>query len=320
MGLNGDPLIFELAMFEFEKNKFKRFWKLVLELSLKKDVFFNASAITFNLFSCAVPFTLIIISILGYVLSIDAAFNELVRYGRELLPQLSFETQSGDVFEGAVTIEALIQPLVGARQIFGIAGILILMVFAQGLFHTLKHVLFDVFDIKDRKSAVMEIIYNFFAFGVIGGVFIFFTMTVSFISLFSFDRYSIPYTEIVIEFGWISDWLTGIVPVLFTFVLFYVIYRYISERRMNAKVAFVAALLYTLLFELAKYGVSIYLEYAFSAYRFYYQGYAALLIIGLWAFYTAALFVITSIMARAYQEVYLKQAPAIEKNPYTAIS
>lgn len=307
-------------MFKFDKNKFKRFWKLVADLSLKKDIFFNASAITFNLFTCAVPFTLIIISILGYVLSIDAAFNELVRYGRELLPQFSFETQSGDVFEGAVTIETLIQPLVGARQIFGIVGIIILMIFAQGLFHTLKHVLFDVFDIKDRKSATMEIIYNFFAFGVIGGVFIFFTMAVSFISLFSFDQYAIPYTEIVIEFAWLSDWLTGFLPVLFTFALFYVIYRFISERRMNAKVAFVAAILYTSLFELAKYGVSVYLEYAFTAYRFYYQGYAALLIIGLWAFYTAALFVFTAILARSYQEVYLERAPSIEKNPYTAIS
>lgn len=307
-------------MNKFDKNKFKRFWKLVVELSLKKDIFFNASAITFNLFTCAIPFTLIIISILGYVLSIDAAFTEVVRYGRELLPQFSFETQSGDVFEGAVTIETLIQPLVGARQIFGIVGIIILMIFAQGLFHTLKHVLFDVFDIKDRKSPAMEIIYNFFAFGVVGGVFIFFTMAVSFISLFSFDRYVIPYTEIVIEFAWVSDWLTGFLPILFTFVLFYVIYRFISERRMNTKVALVAALLYTFLFELAKYGVSVYLEYAFTAYRLYYQGYAALLIIGLWAFYTAALFVITAILARSYQEVYLERAPSIEKNPYTAIS
>lgn len=320
MGLNRDRLIFEFPMFKFEKNKFKRFWKLVVELSVKKDIFFNASAITFNLFTCAVPFTLIIISILGYVFSIDAAFNELVRYGRELLPQFSFETQSGDVFQGAVTIEALIQPLVGARQIFGIVGIIVLMVFAQGLFHTLKHVLFEVFDIKDRRSAAMEIVYNFFAFGIVGGVFIFFTMAVSFISLFSFERYVIPYTEIVIEFAWLSDWLTGLLPILFTFLLFYVIYRYISERRMNAKVAFVAAILYTSLFELAKYGVSVYLGYAFTAYRFYYQGYAALLIIGLWAFYTAALFVFTAILARAYQEVYLEQAPAIEKNPYTAIS
>lgn len=320
MGLNWDQVIFEFAMFKFDKNKFKRFWKLVAELSLKKDIFFNASAITFNLFTCAVPFTLIIISILGYVLSIDAAFSELVRYGRELLPQFSFETQSGDVFEGAVTIEALIQPLVGARQIFGIIGIIVLMLFAQGLFHTLKHVLFDIFDIRDRKSAAMEIVYNFFAFGVVGGVFIFFTMAVSFISLFSFDQYVIPYTEIVIEFAWVSDWLTGFLPILFTFALFYVIYRFISERRMNAKVAFVAAILYTSLFELAKYGVSVYLSYAFTAYRFYYQGYAALLIIGLWAFYTAALFVFTAILARSFQEVYLERAPSIEKNPYTAIS
>lgn len=307
-------------MFKIDRNKFKRFWKLVAELSLKKDIFFNASAITFNLFTCAVPFTLIIISILGYVLSIDAAFNELVRYGRELLPQFSFETQSGDVFEGAVTIEALIQPLVGARQIFGIIGIVVLMVFAQGLFHTLKHVLFDIFDIKDRKSPAMEIVYNFFAFGVVGGVFIFFTMAVSFISLFSFDRYVIPYTDIVIEFAWVSDWLTGFLPILFTFALFYVIYRFISERRMNAKVALVAAILYTSLFELAKHGVSVYLIYAFTAYRFYYQGYAALLTIGLWAFYTAALFVFTAILARSFQEVYLERAPSIEKNPYTAIS
>ncbi|MDZ7719833.1 MAG: YihY/virulence factor BrkB family protein [Balneolaceae bacterium] len=320
MALNDVQLIFEFVMNKFDKKKFKRFWKLVAELSLKKDVFFNASAITFNLFTCAIPFTLIIISILGYVLSIDAAFNEVVRYGRELLPQFSFETQSGDVFEGAVTIEALIQPLVGARQIFGIVGIIILTIFAQGLFHTLKHVLFDVFDTKDRKSPAMEIIYNFFAFGVVGGVFIFFTMAASLLSLFSFDQYVVPYTEIVIEFAWVSDWLTGFLPIFFTFALFYVIYRFISERRMNTKVALVAAILYTFLFEIAKYGVSVYLEYAFTAYRFYYQGYAALLIIGLWAFYTAALFVFTAILARSYQEVYLERAPSIEKNPYTAIS
>lgn len=319
-GFKRGSAYFRFTMFKFEKNKFKRFWKLVVSLSVKKDIFFNASAITFNLFTCAIPFTLIIISILGYVLSIDAAFNELVRYGRELLPQFSFETQSGDVFEGAVTIEALIQPLVGARQIFGIVGIVVLMVFAQGLFHTLKHVLFEIFDIKDRKSPAMEIIYNFFAFGVVGGVFIFFTMAVSFISLFSFDEYVVPYTEIVIKFAWLSDWLTGFLPLLFTFALFYVIYRFISERRMNAKVALVAAILYTFLFELAKNGVSVYLSYAFTTYRFYYQGYAALLIIGLWAFYTAALFVFTAILARSYQDVYLESTPAIEKNPYTAIS
>jgi YihY family inner membrane protein len=309
-----------MDMAESEKSKPRQYFELVGRLLKKKDLFFNASAITFNLFICAIPFALIITSILGYILSIDAAFDELVRYGRELFPTFDYEAQSGDVFEGVSTLESLIEPLVGARQIFGIIGLVILMFFAQGLFHTLKHVLFHVFDIQDRKSASMELFYNFFAFGIVGGVFIFFTMAVSIISLFSFDEFTVPYTEIVIELEWVSDWLTGVVPILFTFLLFYAIYRFISERRMNAKVALVAAISYTILFELAKSGVSLYLEYAFTAYQFFYQGYAVLIVLAFWAFYSAVLFVFTSILARAYQDVYLDHAPAIERNPYTAIS
>jgi len=282
-------------------------------------MFFSASAITFNLFICAIPFTLILISILGYILSIDAAFNELLRYGRELFPAFSFESQSGDVIQGTITLETFIEPLIGARQIFGITGLIILMVFAQGLFHTLKHVLFMIFEIKDRKGPAMEIVYNFFAFGIIGGVFVIFTMAISLISFFSFDDYSVPFTDIVIEIGWLSDWLTGIVPLLFTFLLFYTIFRYISERRMNVKVSLVAATSYIILFELAKTLLGLYLEYAFTAYQFFYQGYAALIVISFWAFYTAVLFVFTSILAKAYQDVYLKDK-LMTDNPYTALS
>lgn len=307
-------------MLETDKYKFKQFWRRVGKLSIKKDIFFNASAITFNIFICAVPFTLILISILGYILSIDAAFEELIRYGRELFPSFSFETQSGDILEGAVTLESFIMPLVGARRVFGIAGILILMVFAQGLFHSLKHVLFDIYDVADRRHPVMELVYNFFAFGVVGGVFIFFSMAISILSLFSFDDFTIPYTEVVIEMGWLPELLTNVIPVIFTFLLFYAIYRYISERRMTAKVAALAAIGYTLLFEIAKFGLGVYLEYALTSYRYFYQGYTILVILGIWIFYSAALFVFISILARVYQEIYLNQTSKLEQNPYTAIS
>lgn len=306
-------------MLEFDYEKFRRFWKLTARLSIQKDIFFNASAITFNLFICAVPFTLILISILGYVLSIDAAFEELIRYGRELFPSFSYESQSGDIIEGAITLETFIRPLVSARRVFGIIGILILMVFAQGLFHTLKHVLFDVFDIEDRRHPVMEFVYNFFAFGIVGGVFIFFSMAISIISLFSFNDYTIPNTDMIIEFSQVPDILTNFIPVVFTFLLFYVLYRFISERRMSPKVALVAALSYTALFEVMKWSLGLYLDYALTTYQYYYQGYTVLIIIGIWTFYSAILFVFISILARAFRDVYLKKSP-IKKNPYTEIS
>lgn len=307
-------------MLDHRWKKFKEYWLLVGRLALKKDIFFNASAITFNLFLCAIPFTLILISIIGYVLSIEAAFEEVIRYARELFPEFTFETDGGDVIEGVVTLESLLMPLVEARRIFGLIGIIVLMVFAQGLFHCLKHVLFEVYDIEERKHPILELVYNFFAFGVVGGVFLFFTIAISLISLYPLDSFALPMTDTVIELGWISDLLTFIVPIIFTPLLFYVIYRYISEKRMTRKVALLSALTYTFLFEAAKYGIGVYLGYAFTAYRYFYQGYTILIIIGIWVFYAAALFVITAILARAYQDVYEDDRPSIEQNPYTAIS
>ena len=242
-------------MLDHRWKKFKEYWILVGRLALKKDIFFNASAITFNLFLCAIPFTLILISIIGYVLTIETAFEEVIRYARELFPEFTFETDGGDVFEGVVTMESLLMPLVEARRIFGIVGIIVLMVFAQGLFHTLKHVLFEVYDIEERKHPIFELVYNFFTFGVVGGVFLFFTIAISLLSLYPLNSIALPMTDRVIELGWISDLLTFIVPVLFTPLLFYVIYRYISEKRMTRKVALLSALTYTFLFEVAKYGI-----------------------------------------------------------------
>ena len=300
--------------------KFKNYWKLVGRLALHKNVFFSASAVTFNLFLCAIPFTLILISLLGYILSIEAAFEEVIRYARELFPSFTFETRGEDIIEGVVTIEQLILPLVEARRIFGIVGIIILAFFSQGLLHSLKHVLFEVFDIEDRQHPVMELVYNFFTFGVVGGVFLFFTIAISLISLYPVDSIAIPFTETVIELGWMTEFLTRLVPALFTPLLFYVIFRYISEKRISRKVSFLAAVTYTVLFETAKYGVGLYLGYAFTAYRYYYQGYTVPVISGVWVFYSAVLFVLTAVMARAYQDVYEDERPSIEINPYTAIS
>ncbi|MDZ7691369.1 MAG: YihY/virulence factor BrkB family protein [Balneolaceae bacterium] len=302
-----------------KKHKYKEFWRLIVKLAIKKDVFFNASAITFNLFICAIPFTLLLISIIGYVLSYDEAFREIIRYGRELIPSFTFESQSNDVFRGAVTLETILEPLIGVRRIFGIIGIVILVFFAQGLFHTVKHVVFDIFEIEDRKHPILEMVYNFFAFGVVGGVFLFFSLVIYVISFISFNQLNLPFTDRVLELAWMFELLNTIIPIAFTFLLFYMIFRYISEKQMERQVAFVGALVYTVLFEIAKLGVGIYLDYAFQAYRYFYQGYAIAVIIGVWVFYSAALLVFASIVARAYRDVFLKEK-RVTTNPYTSIS
>ncbi|HBQ60233.1 MAG TPA: hypothetical protein DD671_11590, partial [Balneolaceae bacterium] len=151
-------------------------------------------------------------------------------------------------------------------------------------------------------------------------MFLFFSLAISTISLFDLSEIDIPFTEMVIELPWIYDFLNFVLPIILAFFVVYVVYRFVSERKIKPRIALMAAGVYTILFELAKYGVSMYLEYAFATYRYFYQGYTVLIILAVWTFYTALLFVLSGMIARAYKDVYLIDRPSIQENPYTAIS
>ena len=109
------------------KNGLCSYWSRVIELIKVVNVIFNASAITFNLFICAIPFTLILISIIGYILSFDTAYTELVRYGTELLPDITYEQTNSVTVESERIVQALLTPLIQGRNVLGLTGIIIML-------------------------------------------------------------------------------------------------------------------------------------------------------------------------------------------------
>lgn len=285
---------------------------------MAKDIFFNASAITFNLLLCAIPFTLILISIIGYMLSIEQAYNEVLRFGQELLPRVIYEGNSSAI-AGSMSLEDMLKPLVRKRRIYGIVGLSVLIFFSLGLFSTVKHVIFQVFGIRDRKHPALEWLYSFLALGVVGGVFVFFSIVISLLSFIPLNEIALSLGQFEIQFNWLYETINILLPVLFTFFLFYAIFRYLSERRIPRKVSLVGASVYTVLFEGAKVAISIYLDRAFAVYQYFYQGYSLLVLIGIWAFYGAFLLVLSAIVARAYQDIFDPE-PLFEENPYDLIS
>jgi uncharacterized BrkB/YihY/UPF0761 family membrane protein len=257
------------------KNGLRAYWSRVIELVKQVDVIFNASAVTFNLFICAIPFTLILISIIGYVLSIDAAYAELVRYGTELLPDITYEQTNSVTVESERIVQALLAPLIQGRNVLGITGIIIMLFFTQSL------------------------LANFLGLGLLGTVFLFFSLLVSFVSLFELRTIAIPLTEIVIELPWVYEVLDMLLPLLFTYMLAFVIFRFMSEREISISDALQGAALFTVLFLSAKLLLSLYLSYAMSRYEFVYQGYTVIIVLALWVFYLSILFVLSAILLRA---------------------
>ena len=281
------------------KNGLRAYWSRVIELVKQVDVIFNASAVTFNLFICAIPFTLILISIIGYVLSIDTAYMELVRYGTELLPDITYEQTNSVTLESERIVQTLLAPLIQGRNVLGITGIIIMLFFTQSLFHSLKLVLFNVFDIQKRFHPLKSILVNFLGLGLLGTVFLFFSLLVSFVSLFELRTIAVPLTEIVIELPWVYEVLDMLLPLLFTYMLAFVIFRFMSEREISISDAMQGAALFTVLFESAKLLLSLYLSYAMSRYEFVYQGYTVIIVLALWVFYLSVLFVLSAILLRA---------------------
>ena len=281
------------------KNDLRSYWSRVIELTKQVNVIFNASAITFNLFICAIPFTLILISIIGYILSFDAAYTELIRYGTELLPDITYEQTNSVTVESERIVQALLTPLIQGRNVLGLTGIIVMLFFTQSLFHSLKIVLFNVFDIQNKSHPIKGLLTNFLGLGLLGTVFLFFSLLVSFVSLFELRTIAIPLTEIVIELPWIYELLDLLLPLLFTFMLSFVIFRFMSERKISIPDALQGAALFAILFESAKLLLNIYLSYAITRYEFIYQGYTVIIVLALWVFYLSILFVVSAILLRA---------------------
>jgi YihY family inner membrane protein len=222
-----------------------------------------------------------------------------VRYGTELLPDITYEQTNSVTVESERIVQALLAPLIQGRNVLGITGIIIMLFFTQSLFHSLKLVLFNVFDIQKRSHPLKSILANFLGLGLLGTVFLFFSLLVSFVSLFELRTIAVPLTEIVIELPWVYEVLDTLLPLLFTFMLAFVIFRFMSEREISISDALQGAALFTVLFESAKLLLSLYLSYAMSRYEFVYQGYTIIIVLALWVFYLSNLFVLSAILLRA---------------------
>jgi uncharacterized BrkB/YihY/UPF0761 family membrane protein len=58
------------------------------------------------------------------------------------------------------------------------------------------------------------------------------------------------------------------------------------------------------MFEVSKWAFSAYVGFALVRYENLYQGYTFVIVTGFWAFYSAVMFVISTMVTRAFQETF----------------
>ena len=284
---------------KFDTKKFfdgLKYYTLGLYNKFDEDhIWIQAAGIAFYMIICAVPFTLILTSVLGMYLSSEGALNAIDNFLNSLVgitPELKQKIVKV-VYSG-------IDELALNKTITAIIGTLGILWTASGLFSTIRDVLNKIFKIH------LEVFYIWGKLKDIGMVFV---VTVLFLlSLISTTILSILKTidekfffNALFRFGFIENLATVILGLLFTFLMFYTIYKLVPHGKLNNKVILISSISSTLMWEILKFVFTMYLV-NFSTFAAVYGAYAAIVAVIFWIYYSSTTFVIGAEIGQLYHE------------------
>ena len=270
--------------------------KRVWDNAGEDNIFFLTGGISFNILLAAVPFMLLLLSGLGYLLDEDtaAASRSVYQFIDNLLPPHDESPSS--------PIHSLLDTIVEARGQVGLIGLLGFVWFSTRLFGSLRSVLADVFDIEETR-------------GIVGGKL--FDVQITVVSTLLFAVYSVLNAYIGIatvrsaqtlqQTGLEAEIISGLtksigraVAFFFLTLMFFALYKFLPSRRIRWQSAAIGALFMGIFFELFKIIFTFYLG-SFSPGSLYTGTLYTIIIVVLWVYYSSFFFIMGGEVGRVYE-------------------
>lgn len=256
------------------------------------NVFFLAGGIAFNILLAAVPFALLLVSGMAYLLnfSAEASATEVAELVSRLLPP------------GQDTLRDSLVAAVNTRGPTGLVGAVSFVWFSTRLFGSLRSVLGEVFDIERGRGIVAGKLFDA-QVTVVATILVSIYVTLNAYLVFATTR-GIAVLERV---GLRNDLMGGLEYTIgrllafgMAFSIFFALYKVLPYRRIRWQTACVAALSTSILFELARNLFTMFVR-SFSPGSLYTGTIYALVIVVFWVYYAALTFIIGGEVAQVYE-------------------
>lgn len=264
----------------------------VYEGADEANVPFLASGLTFDALLAAVPFLLLLLSVVGYVLEAEAgrAQVELHEYLRRFLPAAS---RAGGSDPFAPIVRAL-ERVVAQRGTLGLLGVPLFVWFSTRLFGSLRAALCEVFDTEDTRSWLRGKAEDVVLVIVTVVLFVANTALGQGVALFVQSHPQVP--------GFLEFFGAQILAFIAALLLFVIIFRYAPAHRIRRDTALFAALICAVGFELAKFLLGLYLQNFLDPEQLVRDAsIGAVLLFVLWTYYMAFVFLIGGQVAQVYE-------------------
>lgn len=245
----------------------------VLKKFDRDHCFFLSAGITFNLIICLIPLSLLLLALVGtYLYSDKEVLTHIRRYLEGMAPALDPKIMKN------------LLGIIQSRKIAGILGIVGLIWTSTWVFSSLRTAFNIIFQVKKERGIFHGKAIDLLMIGLAG---ISHLTSMGLTSLMTYtQRYRI---QAPLDLGPIVGvFLKYLLPFLFTFWMFFLIYKIIPNRKIRYKAALQTAFFTSLLWEVAK---QLFGWYVLNIGRFsmVYGSLSALVIFFLWVYYSSVI-------------------------------
>jgi membrane protein len=256
------------------------------------DIFFLAGGIAFNVLVAALPFLLLLIAVFGYVLkrAVDDPEQAAVNYVLSILPPSQ---------KIVLLTRALVRQVVGGRTQFGILGLVLFIWTSTRLFGSLRSVLKHIFDLPEERGIVQGKIFDLGMVLVAGTLFLMNTGIT--VAVEAAQAYGVEWLGLAGRHEWevLQRVFARLLAFAFILLMFVLIYRFLPLRRTPWRISIVAATFTALVWEMLK-GIFAWYVGAVADYKTTYGTLATLVLLFLWIYYSAIVFVLGGEVAQVY--------------------
>ncbi|HKW46933.1 MAG TPA: YihY/virulence factor BrkB family protein [Gemmatimonadaceae bacterium] len=278
---------------------FRDYAKRVWDNSSEDNVLFLAGGIAFNILLAAVPFVLLLIAGVTYLLPVlyrgKVDSSQAVAFFIDRLLPAHGESPTSPIHK-------LITDIIRTRKSFTIYGAIGFIWFSTRLFGSLRTVLADVFDIEHERGIIQGKLFD---------IQLTIVATLLFVASTALNTYLSIVTRSGVQFlgrlglqhdvmGGLEYWTGRALAFVFIAWMFFALYKYLPIRRVRWRSAWTAALFTSALFEAARWIFSAYVR-TFNPGSLYTGTLTAIVIIVFWTYYAALIFILGGEVGQVYE-------------------
>ncbi len=269
----------------------RQIWRKLKE----DDILFLASGLAFNGILTLLPMLFLSAAVVGTLLHSDAASLDQVNdFLDALFPQQPYAE------EIKASVRSLVSEIITYRRSIGIVGALVLLWTITSIFDAVRTVLHRIYELKRTRGLLSSLAHDI---GFIFLAFILFVGTNFAIWMYTLLRpfaMNVPALKSLVDAGYTRALPTFTIVVL-TAVMFYIVYRFITDVRPPHTAAAISTLTTTVLWIIGGRVFAMYIA-DWSIIGKIYGPYAFFLVLLIWIYLSSVLFILGGVVGQVYWE------------------